>query len=151
MTENNATQPSDSVPPAPSSPAASALGFHARFGAFAGPGLNALVFAVLALLFVGGHHVGWKLPKASDLFHPKAAAADDWCSEHFVPESQCVECNEDLCPRQKDFGYCDKHGVEQCVIDHPELAQLSGALRLPQYDTVQALGLLAASGKSAQR
>jgi cobalt-zinc-cadmium efflux system membrane fusion protein len=143
MTEHNATQPTDPVPPAPSNSAAVALGIHGRFGTFARRGLNALVFAVLALLFVGGHHVGWKLPKASGLFHPEAAATDDWCSEHFVPESQCVECNEDLCPRQKDFGYCDKHGVEQCVIDHPELAQLSGALRLPQYDTVQALGLLA--------
>jgi len=106
-------------------------------------GLNALVFALLAVVFIGGHHLGWTLPRASELFHRASAEDDDWCPEHFVPESQCVECNEEIYPPQKDFGYCDKHGVEQCVIDHPELAQLAGKPRLPQYDTVQALNLLA--------
>jgi membrane fusion protein, heavy metal efflux system len=114
-----------------------------RLAAFARGGLNAGVFAVLAVIFIGGHHFGWKLPRASELFHRSAAATDDWCEEHLVPESQCVECNENLFPRQKDFGYCGKHGVDQCVIDHPELAQLAGVPHLPQYDTVQALGLLA--------
>jgi membrane fusion protein, heavy metal efflux system len=111
--------------------------------AFSRRGLNAGVFALLAVVFLGGHHFGWKLPRASELFHGAAAESDDWCPEHFVPESQCVECNEGLLPRQKDFGYCDKHGVEQCVIDHPELAQFDGTPRLPQYDTAQALSLLA--------
>jgi cobalt-zinc-cadmium efflux system membrane fusion protein len=111
--------------------------------AFARRGLNVFVFALLALVFVGGHHFGWALPRASDLFHGAAAEADDWCAEHFVPESQCVECNESLLPRQKEFGYCDRHGVEQCVIDHPELAQLAGLPQLPRYDTAQAIGLLA--------
>jgi cobalt-zinc-cadmium efflux system membrane fusion protein len=118
------------------------LPVQGRLVAFARRGLNALVFALMGVIFIGGHRLGWKLPHASDLFHGAVVEDDDWCPEHFVPESQCVECNENLYPRQKEFGYCDKHGVEQCVIDHPELAQLEGSPHLPQYDTVRALGLL---------
>jgi cobalt-zinc-cadmium efflux system membrane fusion protein len=149
MTEHQATpEPAPARSPAAdpvealASPSATSEA-HGPLAAFLRRGLNALVFAVLALLFIGGHHVGWKLPRASELFHRATAEQEDWCSEHFVPESQCVECNEELLPRQRDFGYCDKHGVEQCVIDHPELAQLAGAPHLPQYDTVRAIGLLA--------
>ena len=30
---------------------------------------------------------------------------EDWCEEHSVPESQCVECNPDLLPPAKDYGW----------------------------------------------
>src|SRR5579862_4363244 len=141
MNENQ-TAP-EPVPPAKTVSPTDSRGPHQRLAVFARRSLNVGVFALLALIFVGGHHFGWTLPRASELFHRTDVGEDDWCSEHFVPESQCVECNENLYPNQKDFGYCDKHGVEQCVIDHPELAQLAGMPRLPRYDTAQALGLLA--------
>jgi len=67
---------------------------------------------------------------------------DDWCSEHFVPESQCIECNPDLYPKLKEFGFCSKHGVAECVLCHPELAQVKGVPQLPEYDSTQALALL---------
>jgi membrane fusion protein, heavy metal efflux system len=100
---------------------------------------NLAVFGLLVFIFVLGHHAGWKLPQASQLMGAAAAPTDDWCSEHLVPESACVECNESLLPKPKEFGFCRRHGVAECVIDHPELAQIDGAPQLPRYDTVQAL------------
>ncbi|MGL5096737.1 MAG: efflux RND transporter periplasmic adaptor subunit, partial [Planctomycetia bacterium] len=66
----------------------------------------------------------WKLPKFSEL-NGHVAAKDDWCAEHNVPESQCIECNDALLPKGKAYGWCGVHGVPECVLDHPELAQLS--------------------------
>ena len=48
----------------------------------------------------------------------------DWCDEHNVPESMCVECNPKLCPLGKDYGWCSVHGVMQCPLEHPDIAQL---------------------------
>src|SRR5438445_12681552 len=65
----------------------------------------------------------------------------DWCEEHCFPESQCVECNPDLLPRDKSYPWCKKHGVPVCPLDHPELAQVKGARQLPRYDVLAALTL----------
>jgi membrane fusion protein, heavy metal efflux system len=104
---------------------------------------NVAVFGLLALVFFLGHHSGWKFPRASKLTGAAAASADDWCPEHLVPESACIECNESLFPKRREFGFCLRHGVAECVIDHPELAQIDGPPRLPRYDTAQALALIA--------
>jgi cobalt-zinc-cadmium efflux system membrane fusion protein len=104
---------------------------------------NAAAFVLLALVFLLGHHTGWKLPRASQLAGTAAGPADDWCAEHLVPESICVECNESLFPKPKEFGFCRRHGISECVIDHPELAQVSGTPHLPRYDTSEALALIA--------
>ena len=102
---------------------------------------NVVVFGLLAVVFVFGHHTGWKLPHSSNL--STAAVPDDWCPEHLVPESACIECNEKLLPKPHEFGFCRQHGVAECVIDHPELAQVDGKPRLPRYDTAQAIVLMA--------
>ena len=104
---------------------------------------NIAVFALLASVFYFGHHTGWKVPKVSELFMARAPQRDDWCSEHLVSASSCVECKGDLLPKPPEFGFCRKHGVAECVIDHPELAQINGEPQLPKYDTVAAIGLLA--------
>jgi cobalt-zinc-cadmium efflux system membrane fusion protein len=104
---------------------------------------NVAAFVVLAVVFLLGHHMGWKLPHVSQLSGAAAGPSDDWCSEHLVPESICIECNESLFPKPKEFGFCRRHGVAECVIDHPELAQVSGTPRLPRYDTAAALALVA--------
>jgi membrane fusion protein, heavy metal efflux system len=83
-----------------------------------------LVMAVLAGLGVYGHRSEWKLPKFSALTGGGASQRDDWCGEHGVPESQCVECHPELLPRGKDFGWCKEHGVHDCPLCHPEVAQL---------------------------
>ncbi len=102
---------------------------------------NIIVFSLLGGVMYLGHHTGWKLPKISELTGVEAVEADDWCDEHLVPESACIECQKDLVPKPKPFGFCKEHGVAECVIHHPELAQSTGKLRLPAYDTVAAIGL----------
>jgi membrane fusion protein, heavy metal efflux system len=82
-----------------------------------------LVLIGLGALAFWGHGAGWKVPKFSELTGSKQVAADDWCSEHGVPESQCVECNSTLMPRQ-EYGWCKNHGIPNCPLEHPEVAQL---------------------------
>lgn len=103
---------------------------------------NLVVFSLLGGVMYVGHHTGWKLPKMSELMGATTAAADDWCTEHLVPESECIECRADLLPKLKSFGFCREHGVAECVTCHPELAQAKGEPQLPKYDTAQALALV---------
>jgi cobalt-zinc-cadmium efflux system membrane fusion protein len=104
---------------------------------------NLLGFSLLAGVLYVGHHTGWRLPKLSELQGASAPAADDWCAEHLVPESQCVECNVALFPRDPQFGFCRLHGVAECVACHPELAQVAGEPQLPKYDTGAAIAIMA--------
>lgn len=109
-------------------------------------GLNALpnlvVFSLLGSVMYVGHHTGWKLPKRSELMGNVKATTDDWCTEHLVPESECIECRTDLFPKGKPLGFCRKHGVAECVICHPELAQVKNEPQLPKYDTAQAISMI---------
>jgi membrane fusion protein, heavy metal efflux system len=92
-----------------------------------------LVFIALGGLLLGGHHTHWALPKFSELAD-RAKEKDDWCGEHGVPESQCVECNAALLPRPKAFGWCKLHGVHECPLCHPEAAQLEAPPRITAAD-----------------
>lgn len=100
---------------------------------------NIVVFSTLGLTLWWGHHSGWKLPS---LHQQAAVESSDWCSEHLVPESACVECNGDLLPKPEPKGFCKEHGVAECVICNPELAQSKGPPVLPKYDTVAAIALV---------
>lgn len=83
-----------------------------------------LIFITLGALLAWGHHTGWTVPKFSSLTGAtEANAKDDWCSVHSVPDSQCVECKPGLMPRQKTAGWCKLHGVHECPLEHPEIAQ----------------------------
>lgn len=97
------------------------------------------IFAALGALAFWGHQNGWKMPKSSALRGETAAKKDDWCAEHNVPESICVECKEDLMPRSKAPKWCRVHGVPECPVHHPELAHVAGEPELPKYDTVAAI------------
>ncbi len=101
-----------------------------------------IVFLLLGSVMFLGHHTGWKLIPAAELFGEQEHEADDWCAEHLVPESECIECDPDLYPKPKEYGFCKIHGVAECVIDHPDLAQVNGEPQLPQYDTAAAIALL---------
>jgi cobalt-zinc-cadmium efflux system membrane fusion protein len=91
------------------------------------------ILALLLALAVWGHLSGWKLPGLSGT-SPNESAADDWCQEHAVPETQCVVCNEDKFPSPPDFGWCMQHGVHHCLLEHPEVAQLD---QPPQVDAAE--------------
>jgi cobalt-zinc-cadmium efflux system membrane fusion protein len=71
-----------------------------------------------------GQATHWKLPKASALRGEGRADKDDWCKEHSVPESVCVECRPDLLPRGRAYAWCQEHGVPECPLCHPDLVQL---------------------------
>lgn len=85
---------------------------------------TAVVVGSLAGLALWGHSTDWKLPKFSALIGRQSAAVDDWCKEHSVPESECIECNTGLVPPVKDYGWCKEHGIAQCPLHHPDVAQL---------------------------
>ena len=104
---------------------------------------NLVVFSMLGGVMYVGHHTEWKLPKMSALLGTTSAPVDDWCAEHLVPESSCIECRTELLPKLKPKGFCREHGVAECVIHHPELAQVKGEPQLPKYNTAQAIALLA--------
>lgn len=82
-----------------------------------------LVIAGLVGIAVWGHHTGWAVPKFSSLTGNGAKVQDDWCAAHSIAESQCVECNPGLLPR-KDRPYCKKHGVAECPLETPDIAQV---------------------------
>lgn len=104
---------------------------------------NLLVFGLLGGVLFIGHHTEWKMPKLSELRGTGGVAPDDWCSEHLVPDSICIACNSELAPRPKAFGFCSEHGVNECVTCHPELVQVVGEAKLPAYDTIAAIGVMA--------
>lgn len=85
---------------------------------------TAIVLAALAGLGWWGHHSGWALPKFSEVTGEAAALPDDWCEEHGVPETLCVECNPDEYPKRELHGWCKVHGVHECPLHHPDVAQL---------------------------
>jgi multidrug efflux pump subunit AcrA (membrane-fusion protein) len=94
-----------------------------------------------------GHRSGWKLPKFSSISGKDTPKRDDWCEEHGVAESQCVECRPDLMPRDEDYGWCGDHGVSNCPWCHPEVAQLKQPPVVTEEDRQRAARSLAASSR----
>jgi cobalt-zinc-cadmium efflux system membrane fusion protein len=89
------------------------------------------VLVALGALGYAGHTSGWKLPRFSSLNGAEDHDKHDWCDEHDAPEAICVECNPKLMPFGKDAGFCKKHGVHQCPLCNPELAQLKETPIIP--------------------
>lgn len=101
---------------------------------------------VLALVGLAswGHMADWQLPKFSALFGSQVAATEDWCADHNVPESQCIECHPNLLPPVKDHGWCKVHGIAQCPFEHPEVVQLQTTPAIAPEDLERASRALAA-------
>ncbi|WP_417377413.1 efflux RND transporter periplasmic adaptor subunit [Gimesia maris] len=83
-----------------------------------------IVLLGFAAIFYYGHHNDWRIPKFAAITGTQETIVDDWCEEHAVPESICVECDPTLMPKGQDYGWCSEHGVHNCVLHHPDLAQL---------------------------
>lgn len=96
-----------------------------------------LVLTGLSAVAYWGHHTRWTVPKFSALTGNGHAEQEDWCGEHGVPESTCVECKPKLMPKYK-FGWCKKHGVHNCPLEHPEVAQLKTTPQITQADLERA-------------
>jgi membrane fusion protein, heavy metal efflux system len=119
ITRRNLVAPSAPQSDAPVQPRRSAL-WHWLQQAIP----TAAVVSVLIGLAVWGHLSDWTLPKFSSLVGGVVSQVEDWCKEHNVPESQCIECNKGLVSLGKDYGWCKEHGIAQCPLDHPDVAQL---------------------------
>ena len=103
----------------------------------------ALALGCVAGLVAVGQATHWRLPKASALRGEDKAEADDWCKEHGVPESECVECRPELLPRAKAHGWCATHGVSECPLCHPDVAQLPSRPAVTDADRDRAARTLA--------
>jgi len=82
-----------------------------------------LVLIGFAAVFYYGHQNDWRIPKFAALTGTVVPVVNDWCEAHSVPESNCVECDSALMPKGPDYGWCSVHGVHNCVLDNPDLAQ----------------------------
>jgi multidrug efflux pump subunit AcrA (membrane-fusion protein) len=102
-----------------------------------------LVLIGFAAVFYYGHHNDWRIPKFAALTGSVETVADDWCEEHAVPESICVECDPTLMPKGPDYGWCEVHGVHNCVLDHPNVAQLKETPSILPSDLERAARALA--------
>ncbi len=89
------------------------------------PGLIALA-AVGGLVFAG-QKTHWRMPKFSELREAVEVENDDWCEAHAVPDSLCVECNKGCLPPAKERGWCKTHGVHECPVCNPAIAQIPNA------------------------
>lgn len=83
-----------------------------------------LVLIGFAAVFYFGHHNDWKIPKFASLTGSAEPGRTDWCDEHSVPESICVQCDPTLMPTGPDYGWCPEHGVHNCPLHYPDVAQL---------------------------
>ena len=82
------------------------------------------VAGVLVGLALWGHSTDWTLPKFSAFFGAHVDDDAEWCKAHNVPDAECIECNANLVSPSKDYGWCKEHGVAQCPLHHPDVAQL---------------------------
>jgi membrane fusion protein, heavy metal efflux system len=101
------------------------------------------VVGALAGIAYWGHSSDWTLPTFSALLGQEEAAAPDWCEAHNVPESQCIECNKGLVDAGKEYGWCPVHGIAQCPLEHPDVAQLKATPAIATEDLDRAKKALA--------
>ena len=107
-----------------------------------------LVIAALASLGYFGHRHDWQIPKFSELAGNGNVIGVAWCDEHGVPEEICVACNAELMPKGTLHGWCKEHGVAECLLEHPELAQLKDTATISQQDLDRARRALATRERS---
>ena len=93
-----------------------------------------LVLTVLAGLACWGHASGWRMPRFAQLMGQASVEAEDWCPAHSVPESLCVECNPDTFPPPAHYAWCKEHGIPDCPLEHPDVAQMVGSPQVGPAD-----------------
>jgi membrane fusion protein, heavy metal efflux system len=81
-----------------------------------------------------GHRLDWKMPRFSELTGTSQKAEEPWCDAHGVPESICISCKPELMPKGELFGWCKIHGVHECLLEHPQLAQLAEPVQIAPED-----------------
>jgi multidrug efflux pump subunit AcrA (membrane-fusion protein) len=59
-----------------------------------------------------------------------------------------VECRPELLPQGEDYGWCKEHGVADCPLCHPEVAELKQTPAVPDADCERAARALASAPRS---
>jgi cobalt-zinc-cadmium efflux system membrane fusion protein len=98
-----------------------------------------IVLAALAAIGVWGMSHDWKLPSLGGI---PAEQDENWCADHNVPKDICVTCNPELMPSGESFGWCRTHGVHDCPLCHPEVAQLDSPYQVGPADLLRAKAAL---------
>ncbi|MCE9561332.1 MAG: efflux RND transporter periplasmic adaptor subunit [Planctomycetes bacterium] len=110
------------APPSPTNPPRRSVAWKIAAALLAGiPAV--ITFGVLGGVAYWGYQHDWTLPKYSALNGEATKGKEDWCAEHGVPESVCVECDTDLMHKPEPVGWCKQFGVHECPLCHPEVAQ----------------------------
>jgi membrane fusion protein, heavy metal efflux system len=124
-TRNNVTTPAapndvaSTQSPAPEDTSATAS-FMRRWLSRRGLATAGIV-VLLGAVAIWGHATDWSFSRMA----AGGGEANAWCKEHNVPEAQCIECNAKLVPALEDYGWCAEHGISQCPLHHPEIAQVT--------------------------
>jgi len=111
---------------------------HPIWGWFKAALPTLLIVVALAGLAAWGHSTAWTLPKFSALVGSADSAEPEWCQSHNVSEADCIECNASLVSPVEEFGWCKIHGVSQCPLEHPQVAQLKTTPTITPEDLARA-------------
>ena len=106
------------------------------------------ILGLLTVLALWGHRHDWQVPKFSELVGNQEIQGVLWCDDHGVPEADCISCNAELMPKEELYGWCAEHGVQECVLHHPQVAQLSADTVFDPTDFERAARALAVRGRT---
>jgi cobalt-zinc-cadmium efflux system membrane fusion protein len=81
-----------------------------------------LILAALAGLAFWGHHTGWRFGA------PPRSKSDETESKHWLA----------IVPEGKGFGWCEQHGIHECPLCHPEVAEVKPTPRITAEDRERA-------------
>jgi len=106
-----------------------------------------LILGLLGYVGVWGLQNDWDtntLPIFGETKKPETPS--DWCDDHVVPKSICIECSRDKKTKTvsisgettNQYGWCDTHGVHECPLEHPDIAQLTKMPRIYAEDLARA-------------
>jgi len=107
-----------------------------------------VILGLLTVMALWGHHHDWQVPKFSELVGNQEIQGVLWCDDHGVPEADCISCNAELMPKKELYGWCAEHGVQECVLHHPQVAQLSADTVFDPTDFERAARALAVRGRT---
>lgn len=83
--------------------------------------INGGVLALLAGIWILGHHTGWTIaPLRTRTGGSQSASSPAWCGEHGAPEETCVVCHPEL-GGADPADWCGEHGVPEslCTLCSP--------------------------------
>ncbi len=104
---------------------------------------SVVVMTGLSALAWYGHHNDWKLPSSATLSKSIEVNGPAWCDSHGVPEAECINCLSTLIEDPPERSFCKIHGVHDCVLHDPSLAETKKPAEVTEDDLARAERALA--------